>query len=66
MTLEFVREKNVYCPQCGKSRGVTLWVERDIPAKFGSMKYTKDDYFIRCKHCRIRYQIINFGVDSCE
>ena len=27
MRMEFVSEKKVYCPKCGRSRGVVLWKE---------------------------------------
>ena len=56
MSKKYVRSKGVYCPSCGKSRGVELLVEERDP----SVGFSK--YYIRCKNEGILYQIINCGV----
>jgi len=55
MRMEFVSEKKVYCPTCGRSRGVVLWKET-------IKDYTC--YYITCKHCHLMFRIENIGVWS--
>jgi len=51
--MEIVKDKHPYCPQCGRKRGVTLRRE-----KFGKNEYS----YICCKNCKMRFEIINFGI----
>ncbi len=53
--LELYKSRGVYCPQCGKRRGVSLWRE---------WNGIGDDYYIRCHNCKCRWQIVNMGVDD--
>jgi len=48
----YVRSKGVYCPSCGRSRGVELLEEHN---------YIHPDFFIRCKHEGVLYKIENYG-----
>ncbi|MFH1012891.1 MAG: hypothetical protein V1769_00085 [Thermoplasmatota archaeon] len=56
MSKIYVKSKGVFCPSCGRSRGVELLKEPRDPS-VGSTKY-----YIRCKHEGVLYQIINWGV----
>jgi len=51
---KYVKSKGVFCPSCGKSRGVELLVEKNFDST--------ESYFIRCKNEGLLYQIINCGV----
>ena len=53
MSKKYVKSKGVYCPNCGKSRGVELLVEENYD-------HTKN-YFIRCRHDAKLWKITNFG-----
>ena len=53
--LEKRKKVKVYCPQCGKLRGVSVWSE------WNGMGY---NYYVRCRNCKRRWQIIDMGVDD--
>lgn len=63
---EYVRSKGVYCPTCGRSRGVSLWVENypDVPRSYPLGCYSPSENFIYCKKCRSGFRIIWAGIHS--
>jgi len=66
---EYVKSKGVHCPNCGRSRGVSLWIERHCnPPDVSLLDYRADDNFIYCKTCmmgfRFNYEGIHAGYGS--
>ena len=51
---KYVKSKGVFCPNCGKSRGVELLKEEGIDK-------THDTYYIRCRHDSRLWMITDFG-----
>lgn len=54
---KYVKSKGVYCPACGKSRGVELYEEETHDPTWGSSK----DYYIRCRNCQRLYKVMDMG-----
>jgi hypothetical protein len=50
---KYVKSKGVFCPSCGKSRGVELLED---------VSYIHPTYYIRCKNEGLLYLIENHGV----
>mgnify|MGYP000536501095 CR=1 FL=1 len=72
--MELVKKAKVYCPQCGRKRGVHLWKD-EICVNVRTFLFgriikegveTQSTYYITCDHCGVRWQIINLGVWSKE
>jgi transcription elongation factor Elf1 len=57
MVEEIVKDRHPFCPQCGKKRGVILTKD-----SLGEHKHT--NYYICCKHCGTKFNIINMGIWS--
>jgi len=62
---QHVKSKGVHCPNCGRNRGVSLWIEKHHnPPGVSLLDYRADDNFIYCETCRMGFRFYYEGIHS--